>query len=392
MTKIDRALSAEFLLLTHCCRWPRPAAVEAATAGASAAVDWPHVLKLARRHRVEGLVWRALSNAAVELPREAAAELAAAAARIARQNLRAAAESVRLTRALDRAGLPHLFVKGVTLGKLVYGDISLKAGWDIDLLVGREQLGSAAALLESAGYALAIPEPGRRGQLEQWHDHSKESLWRSADGAVWVELHTALSDNPLLLGGVGLGSPLRRVEIAGGMSLPTLEHDELFAYLCAHGASSAWFRLKWIADLAALISEADSGEIERLYRRSVALGAGRTAALALLLAATLFGTRLGAELTRELRSDRVNGWLVSAALRKLTGRTGSVELHEVTLGTASIHLTQLALMRPWRFKRVELGRQLVSPRDILAVPLPRWLYFLYPLMRAARLFHSRPAE
>lgn len=43
------------------------------------------------------------------------------------------------------------------------------------------------------------------------------------------------------------------VEVACGIELPTLARDEPSAHLCVHGASSAWFRLKWITDLAALI-------------------------------------------------------------------------------------------------------------------------------------------
>lgn len=378
--------SAEFALLVACCRWPLTAPARAAIARRAGAVDWARFARLAARHRVEGIAAKALAAAEVAVPPEIARDLAAAATRILRQNLAAASDSVRLHRALAAAGVAHLFVKGVTLGRLAYGDIARKAGWDIDLLVAPADLARAVAALQAGGYMLATPAlrsaPERLGL---WHRYSKESLWHCAARSSWVELHTALTDNPALLPDIGPTSPATLVEVSPGIALPTLARDELFAYLCVHGASSAWFRLKWIADLAALIAEDPPEEIERLYRRSLALGAGRSAALALLLARLLFRPAIPAALWRELRSDRVNRWLVAVALRKLAGRSGEFELDEVAMGTATIHASQLALLPGWRFKRGELARQLTSPIDRVATPLPRGLAWAYPVLQAVRV-------
>jgi len=221
----------------------------------------------------------------------------------------------------------------VTLGKLVYGDITRKSGWDIDLLIANGDLSRAAAVLREKGYTLITASAGlARDSLVLWHRHCKESVWRSADATMWVELHTALTENPMLLPGLGPASPGCNVEVSPGLFLPTLARDELFAYLCVHGASSAWFRLKWITDFAGLIGDDCADEVERLYRRAVELGAGRAASLALLLAGSLFGSAISPKLCRELQSDRMNRWLLAAALRKLAGRTGDVELDKVILG------------------------------------------------------------
>ena len=104
-------------------------------AAASAPVDWALAARIARRHRVEGLVWSALRQAGAAIPADVAVELRGAAERIARHNLFLTAESLRLAERLDEAGIRHLFVKGVTLGTLVYASVGPKMGWDIDLLV-----------------------------------------------------------------------------------------------------------------------------------------------------------------------------------------------------------------------------------------------------------------
>jgi hypothetical protein len=384
-------LLPEFELVVACCRWPpSPARDEAVRAAASGAVDWTLVARIAERHRVEGLAWNALRQAGVSVPAEAGERLRSAASHIARQNLVLTAESLRLAECLGEAGIRHLFVKGVALGALVYGSVGPKMGWDIDLLVPLADVEAAASVIEAAGYRLDLPSgPRAREKLAQFHRHWKESVWKSAESGITVELHTGLSDNPALLPEVGCDSPIRAVEVAKGRFLPTLGHDELFAYLSVHGASSAWFRLKWIADVAALLAPEHPGEIERLYRRSLQLGAGRAAAQALLLCQRLFGTALPPALAAELRSDRTNRWLLAVALRMLAGRSVATELHRLRFGTAGIHLMQLGLLPGLKFKLGELGRQLVDARDRIDVPLPRWLGFLYPLISTVRRVTGR---
>jgi hypothetical protein len=384
-------LPHEFQLVVACCRWPpSPARNEAVLAAAALPVDWALVARIADRHRVEGLVWNALRLADVAVPAEAGEPLRAAAVRIARQNLVLTAESLRLAARLEEAGIGFLVVKGVALGALVYGSVGPKMGWDIDLLVPLPAVEAAAALLEAAGYRLDLPSGGRaRETLPLFHQHWKESVWKSADGRLTVELHTRLSDNPALLPEVGIDSPVQRAEVAKGRFLPTLAPDELFAYLAVHGASSAWFRLKWIADVAASLAAAPPAEIERLYRRSQQLGAGRAPAQALLLCQRLFGTPIPPALAEELGADRTNRWLLAVALRMLAGRTLATELHHTRFGTLPIHLMQLGLLPGPRFKLGEAGRQLVAARGWVEVPLPRWLGFLYPLISTARRLTRR---
>src|SRR5205085_5632515 len=111
------------------------------------------------------------------------------------------------------------------------------------------------------GYQRVIPAASTA--LSTWHVDRKESLWSRSNERLHVELHTRLTEIPRLIPSIGINSPTRQVEIMPGTSLPTLTEDELFAYLCVHGASSLWFRLKWITDLAALLCRSNA-EIETL--------------------------------------------------------------------------------------------------------------------------------
>lgn len=143
-----------------------------------------------------------------------------------------------------------------------------------------------------------------------------------------------------------------------GVRLPTLRTEELFAYLCVHGASSAWFRLKWLTDTAAFLHGRSSEDIEHLYTRSQALGAGRAAGQALLLADAIYGSLANVgPLAERLMRDRGTRWLFQAAHRQLAGRKVPVEPTARPWGTAIIHLTQLLLQPGVSFPVSEFARQ-----------------------------------
>jgi hypothetical protein len=247
----------------------------------------------------------------------------------------------------------------------------------------------AISILEHAGYTRDYPgEEVPDERLSDWLAISKESLWISKARGMVVELHTAIVDNPYLLANFPSAWPLQTVGIPSGIELDTLAADELFAYLCVHGAWHGWARLKWLADVAALLSKCSAGEVERLYRSSVSLGAGRSSAQALLLCSDLLSLRLGRELETELRRKALNNVLEKLALNAMAGR-GATELDRTVLGTVGINLAHLLLYPGFRYKASELGRKLVNPEDRFSLALPRHLRFLYPVMAVPRWIARR---
>jgi len=183
-------------------------------------------------------------------------------------------------------------------------------------------------------------------------------VWSRPEERLHVELHTRLADNRRLIPAIGIESPRRQVEIAAGIALPTLAPDELFAYLCVHGASSLWFRLKWISDLAGLIDGLSAAEIDQLYARSQELGAGRAAGQALLLADRLFDSLRHSRLRDRLMTDAAVRRLAEAAFRQVAGRAEPREPTARPFGTWRIHWTQLLLLPGASFTLGEAARQL----------------------------------
>lgn len=321
-----------------------------------ATTDWNSVIRLARFHRVQGLMWQSLSSLSGGIPDAAARDLASDAQAIAAANLRIAVEAGGLRAALEGAGMRPLFLKGLIVAALAYPEPMLKAGWDIDVLVAPDDVLNAAAQLERRGYRRIVPSA--TADLIKWHVHRKESVWGRPEEQLYVELHTRLMENPALIPAIGDNSPRREVEVMRGITLPALAPAEMFAHLCAHGAVGLWFRLKWITDLAALLHNTSPDELERLYHRSIELGGGRSAAQALLLADALYGTLAHSERLRaELSHERVNRWLLSQALKQLCARSDPVEPTGRRFGTLPMHIAQLALQPGIKPKIAEILRQ-----------------------------------
>ena len=154
------SLSPEFQLVAACAMWPpsdrRTEAIR--TAGARP-LDWDRLLRVTRRHQVVGLVHEGLTRARAVLPSQIACEIGAQAATLMRENLAMAREALRVQRLFNDADLPVLFIKGTALAVLAFGNIGLRAGKDIDLLVPYERLPAATALIMATGYRRFDPPP-----------------------------------------------------------------------------------------------------------------------------------------------------------------------------------------------------------------------------------------
>jgi hypothetical protein len=351
------AASPEFNLAVGCCRYafnrhdPAPVIVPAR-------VDWLRFLELVSFHRVEGLAWQAASSAGLPVPDGVMDSLGQAASTIAASNLMATAECRRLRDLFAAADIPLLFLKGLTVGKLAYGKPSIKAAIDIDILIDGRRLDGAAGVLRQAGYTLLVPGKSRSDRsLVSWHRDWKESVWSNSDRSLQLDLHSACTDNRALLPGIDVHSPSQEVGIGGGLSLATLGRDELIAYLAVHGASSAWFRLKWISDFAALVHDRRADDVERLFARAQELGAGRAIGQALLVADMLFETLAGSSALRErLQRDPITRHLAHLAMRLLT--RNPLEPTARLLGTLPIHYSQFLLLPGAGYKLSELFGQL----------------------------------
>lgn len=390
---------AAFALACACCRPFGDADGAAAVRTAAAGVDWPRFARVVTRHRVEGLAHAALAGAGVAPDEAVSRALRTAAAEIAIAALEQASETAALRAALDGAGIANLALKGATLDILAWGRIGLKRAWDIDILVTPADAAGARRVLEARGYRLADPADASPGAFETWIALAKECVLRHPETGLIVELHWRLADAATLLPTLSALSPSQTLDLGGGLASRTLADDELFAYLCVHGASHAWSRLKWLADVGAFLARRDDAERTRLYRRAGALRAGHCPAVAFMLCERLLGLAVPPALAAEIGANRKARRLAAVALDAMSWRGGEAELDARPLSSERILASHFLFADGWRFRGAEWARQWVSVDDHMRLRLPPALVVLYaplrvPLWlwrRASRLWPRRGA-
>lgn len=315
---------------------------------------------------------QALAAAGVAPPVAVQRELARRATNNARRNLANVAEEKRLQRVMTEAGTAFLFFKGNTLAMLAYGSLALKTSIDIDMLIPGADVEQVSGILRTLGYRRLSPDPALSvANAQRFMDVFKESVWSRPDGGILLEPHIALSRNRTLIPDIGLDSPQQLVRVADGVVLPTLARDELFSYLCVHGSAHQWRRLKWLADVAALVGP-DAAEAERLYHAAIKLGAERCPALALLLCHQLLGLPLPTRLLERLQSDRAVVRLAALSLRLLNdnGRDPDFDLRPGNL--LRIFWARFQISPRWQYVVAEIDRQARMPSADRYLAWPAW--------------------
>ncbi len=340
----------------------------------AAQTDPAMLVRVARRHGVIGLVVEGLRSAAIEPPEPLA--------RIARRRgiaaLRQAEEALRLEPLFVAAGVPLLILKGTPLAKRAYGGIGIREAVDIDLAVARTDVDRAWQVMREAGYRAETPRKPLKGfALKMFLWAAKDSLHRHPDHDIAVELHWRLSDD---LRDPKPPSPehWQRIGLYAGRSLATLGEDDLFVYLCVHGAAHGWARLKWLADIAALVSQSADGGTA-YWQAARRAEAETAAASALMLAHRLLALPLPAGF-RPPASRRLR-LLNRLALAIMSAGGGARDL-AASPYRGWAELTAKLLVSPGpRNRRAVLRRLLVSGEDVGMLALPAILALAYPLLR-----------
>ena len=115
--------------------------------------DWEDLAELARRHGMTAWLHESLAKR-TDAPEPVRQRVADEARGQAADALRAMTELVEISRALTRAGVAHVTIKGPALAAWLYASAARRAFTDLDVIVRPDQLEPALAALETRGYSL----------------------------------------------------------------------------------------------------------------------------------------------------------------------------------------------------------------------------------------------
>lgn len=339
-------------------------------------VDTAGLAALARRHRIATRSADALAVAIAPHDPAAAAALHAHARTRRLAALDRTARMAALSAALSAAGIRHLGIKGPVLARQLYGDVAARDSKDIDLLVDPAAMTRAAAEFARLGYADTAPgDPGgSAGKHLTYAGHGIE-----------IEVHTRLFDIdallPLSFANVW---PRREPVTLGGTAVPALSRADTLLYLCAHGAEHVWFRLKWLEDIARIVTRADAGPVlDDALMLARETGAEAILVTAMRLVREVFGIDCP-EIARDTRTSRA---LVRLSKEALAAPAELASAPPVGWLLRKLPV-QWGMARTWRYRSGLIRHLALAPRDFDAPLLPALRWLRLPL-RPAMLLRDR---
>lgn len=334
-------------------------------------IDWNQFVELVRHHRVFPTLYLSLQSLSTPLiPADVLEALRQNYRRNTVTMLHLTGELRRVCERLDQAEVRTLVLKGPLLAHELYGDVSLRTSKDLDLLIEVENVDRAEAALLEQGYLIKNPKL-RLINDWKWKDHHQSYIHPHKQ--VQVELHWRLHPDSGPETSFAQLWEQRRVNTMTGYPIHGLGREQLLEYLIAHGARHAWFRLRWLADIARLLPQIDDYQqlLEQLRRnRSSHLGGQ-----AVLLASALLASPVPYTF-QPLYSSRKARYLARQATLFIFNQASLCP--EPTPPFARPYKRyMLALKTPPQQLAYLLRRLYPSSRDAAVLPLPRALHFLY---------------
>jgi Uncharacterised nucleotidyltransferase len=347
-------------------------------------IDWIGLLRRARRHGVASLLSESLrSHVGDRVPPHAKSWLDRYRNDTASRSLYLTGQLTRILDRLAAEGVTAVPFKGPTLAALAYGNLGLREYLDLDILVRRDDVGRATAVLSSLAFRPRIEvSADRQGAFLE--SENALSFRREADGCI-VELHWSLTPKYLPFDDQSDDVWSTRIEVRlAGLPIPTLGVERLLLYLCVHGAKHFWERLNWICDVARLVEGPVPIQWEQLLADSDRSGSRRMLFVALLLARDLLGASLPPVPAAAVGQDAS-----AAAIAAELGRCLLTDSHR----TMSNHrrLVLHLRMRERLRDRVRYGAHMAltpSVKDYETFRLPRYLTLLYRPLRPLRLLYQ----
>ncbi|HWY08087.1 MAG TPA: nucleotidyltransferase family protein [Candidatus Acidoferrales bacterium] len=283
----------------------------------TANLDWNLALELAEEHSVLGVVAARLSEAGyVGMPAGAWEKFQNSMRTQHLFTLSMTAELFRILEALGQAGIETLLVKGPLVSLLAYGDPAVRSYVDLDLLVRDAAILPASRILTALGFEADVPEAAiLAGKIPG------EYLFKRAGAQQIVELHTEKTfryyPRPMRI--EDLYGRRRRL-LLEGREVPVLCLEDELVLNCIHGAKHFWERLMWPADIAAIVARHPEIAWERVRQAARDVGAERMLHVGLLLAESLLGVPVPAEIAATANTDgaarelvrQVESWLPTA--------------------------------------------------------------------------------
>ena len=148
--------------------------------------------------------------------------------------------------------IPYAVLKGIPLNALLYQDTCFRVSGDIDILIHQDDLLAAHDCLIAAGFQLqwALSLQQLLNNASFLHHTLKDLIYKHPAWDFPLELHWHATQRAIAHFKPLKVSHLTDCLVTPKQSIPILEPNRHFLYLCTHAAGHQWQRLQWLVDIA----------------------------------------------------------------------------------------------------------------------------------------------
>jgi hypothetical protein len=160
-----------------------------------AGLDWERVVAMARHNRMQTLLHGIVATQGLlaSLPAAARTVLEEDATRMAKQAGLLGGALQRYLREAAERQIETVVLKGLSVSANVYGNVAMRPGGDIDILVRQGEVEACLQILDEMGIGRYWPNLMDDRYYERHHLHQQRC---TPDLQIWFEIHWAL-DHPL---------------------------------------------------------------------------------------------------------------------------------------------------------------------------------------------------
>jgi hypothetical protein len=261
-------------------------------------IDWQLFLRTAQRHEMLPVAYLRLSETGVTaVPPTVISSLRRSFQETTWRNTLLAGELIRVLELLASHGINAVPFKGPVLAALAYENVAMRQFGDLDLLVRPHERVRTRDLLLGDGYTM----------YDGWshiHELNHEYTLVGNRGGVRVDVHWKLFPRAVLpVEPERLLQQLADVRI-GDRTVRTFSPEDTLLILCVHADTHAWERLKWVSDIAQLVTTQSDLDWEKAVEIAGSAGSERLLFLGLRLAEDLLGVAAPEWVMTRARADQ----------------------------------------------------------------------------------------
>jgi hypothetical protein len=392
MKPVTPVYAPEFELVLACLRWPQ-AAVDGARilSLARQPIHWHFLLEIVHHQKVVPLFFRNLETFAGEyIPEAIAAALRAGTEANTRTCLQRSSHLQLLNRLFIEQAIDVRIFKGIPLSLTAFQDLTLRDLGDIDLLVAEKDIFRAADILRAHDYQRFEPRARlSTRRLRSYLAHQKDFSYEHPTAGVVIDLHWRLFRNRFLPSNAGLAEVGLDWLMLGSERIPTIPVSRLLLYLSVHGALDGWLRLKWLADIGALLHSMTAEQLAATAEAAAQQQALPELSAAVFLSQDLLGGGDSFPMPSGCleRSDERVGRIVDFGKRLMTSNQYRPVREQIP--SAQWFMNEFHLHSSWNYRLDLVQRSLFRPRVWYKFNLPDALFPLYAVLSPLEWFHDR---